>query len=62
MKRHVALLAGSTCVLTGPALPAEATPQPLVSADKEPQNCLMKHRTYDGQRFLPLARINSCRT
>ena len=65
MKRHVAgatitvaLLAGGTCVTTGPALPAEATPQRLVNADKEPQNWLMNHRTYDGQRFSPLARIN----
>jgi len=42
----------------GPALPAEVTPQRLVNADKEPQNWLMNHRTYDGQRFSPLARIN----
>ena len=65
MKRHttgatikLALLAGSTCVMIGPALPAEVTPQRLVNADKEPQNWLMNHRTYDGQRFSPLARIN----
>ena len=63
MKRHatgatitLALLAGGTCM--GPALPAEVTPQRLVNADKEPQNWLMNHRTYDGQRFSPLARIN----
>src|SRR6516162_5890098 len=65
MKRHttgatikLALLAGSTCVMIGPALPAEVTPQRLVNADKEPQNWLMNHRTYDGQRFSPLVRIN----
>ena len=52
----IALLAGGAC--TGPALPAEVTPQRLVNADKEPQNWLMNHRTYDGQRFSPLARIN----
>jgi len=52
----IGLLAGGTC--TGPALPAEVTPQRLVNADKEPQNWLMNHRTYDGQRFSPLARIN----
>jgi alcohol dehydrogenase (cytochrome c) len=58
MKRHttgatitVALLAGSTCAMMGSALPAEVTPQRLVNADKEPQNWLMNHRTYDGQRF-----------
>jgi alcohol dehydrogenase (cytochrome c) len=63
MKRHatgatitLTLLAGGTCM--GPALPAEVTPQRLVNADKEPQNWLMNHRTYDGQRFSPLARIN----
>jgi alcohol dehydrogenase (cytochrome c) len=54
----VALLAGSTCIMMGSALPAEVTPQRLVNADKEPQNWLMNHRTYDGQRFSPLARIN----
>jgi alcohol dehydrogenase (cytochrome c) len=52
----IAILAGGTC--TGPALPAEVTPQRLVNADKEPQNWLMNHRTYDGQRFSPLAHIN----
>jgi alcohol dehydrogenase (cytochrome c) len=54
----VALLAGSTCVMMGSALSAEVTPQRLVNADREPQNWLMNHRTYDGQRFSPLARIN----
>ena len=38
---------------------AEVTPQRLVNADKEPQNWLMNHRSYDGQRFSPLARINT---
>src|ERR1700758_2488891 len=33
-------------------------PDRLVNADREPQNWLMNHRTYDGQRFSPLARIN----
>ena len=63
MKRHateatiaMALLAVGACI--GPALPAEVTPQRLVNADKEPQNWLMNHRTYDGQRFSPLARID----
>jgi hypothetical protein len=41
-----------------PALAADVTPDRLVNADKEPQNWLMNHRTYDGQRFSPLARIN----
>src|SRR6266446_4398658 len=37
---------------------AEVTPDRLINADKEPQNWLMNHRTYDGQRYSPLARIN----
>jgi alcohol dehydrogenase (cytochrome c) len=51
------LLAG---VMTAamPALAAEVTPERLANADKEPQNWLMNHRTYDSQRFSPLARIN----
>src|SRR5215470_15822242 len=54
------LLAGSAALAafgTG-ALAAEVTPQRLVNADKEPQNWLMNHRTYDGQRFSPLDKIN----
>jgi alcohol dehydrogenase (cytochrome c) len=39
-----------------PAVAAEVTPQRL--ANPEPQNWLMNHRTYDGQRFSPLVRIN----
>ena len=34
----------------GPAAAAEVTSQRLLAADKEPQNWLMNHRTYDGQR------------
>src|SRR5437660_9400755 len=41
-----------------PAMAADVTPDRLMNADKEPQNWLMNHRTYDGQRFSPLARIN----
>src|SRR5438874_13737266 len=37
---------------------ADVTPDRLINADKEPQNWLMNHRTYNGQRFSPLARIN----
>src|SRR5436309_10614700 len=48
-------LAASTILVTLPALPAEVTSQRL--ANPEPQNWLMNHRTYDGQRFSPLARI-----
>src|SRR5215813_10430680 len=41
-----------------PALAADVTPERLLNADKEPQNWLMNHRTYDGQRYSPLDRIN----
>src|SRR5262249_42488475 len=58
--RSAAILAlvASTAAFTLPALAADVTPERLVNADKEPQNWLMNHRTYDGQRFSPLARIN----
>src|ERR1700746_1252159 len=52
--RIFALMAGSA-LPAWPALAAEVTPQRL--ANPEPQNWLMKHRTYDGQRFSPLGRI-----
>jgi alcohol dehydrogenase (cytochrome c) len=52
-----ALLA-TVLLAASPALAAEVTPERLANADKEPQNWLMNHRTYDAQRFSPLARIN----
>ncbi len=55
---RIALLAGTTLVAAIPARAAEVTPERLVNPDKEPQNWLMNHRTYDGQRYSPLARIN----
>src|SRR5215467_10272230 len=53
---QAAFLAGS--MLAWPAAAADVTPERLVNADKEAQNWLMNHRTYDGQRYSPLARIN----
>jgi alcohol dehydrogenase (cytochrome c) len=50
-----ALLAAT--VLNSPVLAADVTPERLLGADREPQNWLMNHRTYDGQRYSPLARI-----
>jgi alcohol dehydrogenase (cytochrome c) len=41
-----------------PALAAEVTPERLANPDKEPQNWLMNHRSYDAQRFSPLDKIN----
>jgi alcohol dehydrogenase (cytochrome c) len=52
------LFVASTALTTTPALAADVTPERLLNADKEPQNWLMNHRTYDGQRFSPLERIN----
>jgi len=55
---RVAVLAGSMAAAAIPVGAAEVTPARLVNADKEPQNWLMNHRTYDGQRFSPLDKIN----
>ena len=49
-------LLGGVVLAAWPALAADVTPQRLVNP--EPQNWLMNHRTYDGQRFSPLERIN----
>src|ERR1700674_5275087 len=53
-----ALLAGSMLAAAWPALAADVTPDRLVNADREPQNWLMNHRTYDAQRYSPLDKIN----
>jgi len=52
------LLICSLLVVAWPALAADVTPERLLNPDKEPQNWLMNHRTYDGQRYSPLARIS----
>src|SRR5258708_29110804 len=61
-KRHrlisTAALVGGSALAAAPVLAAEVTSQRLINADKEPQNWLMNHRTYDGQRFSPLDQIN----
>jgi len=51
------MLAG-VVIAASPALAAEVTPERLINANREPQNWLMNHRTYDGQRFSPLSLIN----
>jgi len=51
-----AALLGGVVLAAWPALAAEVTPARL--ANPEPQNWLMNHRTYDGQRFSPLDKIN----
>ena len=52
------VLVGGAVALACPALGAEVTPDRLINADKEPQNWLMNHRTYDAQRYSPLDSIN----
>ena len=52
-----ALLAGGM-LAAWPVLAADVTPDRLLNPDKEPQNWLMNHRSYDGQRFSPLDKIN----
>src|SRR5215813_4992584 len=56
---QLSALAGSLALpIATPANAAEVTFERLANADREPQNWLMNHRTYDAQRYSPLARIN----
>src|ERR1700682_1264352 len=52
------VLLATALLAAAPALAAEVTPERLANADKEPQNWLMNHRSYDAQRFSPLDKIN----
>jgi alcohol dehydrogenase (cytochrome c) len=51
-----ALLLAGTVLAPATVFAAEVTPERL--ANPEPQNWLMNHRTYDGQRYSPLDKIN----
>src|SRR5262252_5758385 len=53
-----ALLASGMLLVSAPVFAADVTPDRLLNPDKEPQNWLMNHRTYNGQRYSPLARIS----
>jgi alcohol dehydrogenase (cytochrome c) len=53
---RAALLAGTMLAAASPGLAADVTPERLLNP--EPQNWLMNHRTYNGQRFSPVARIS----
>ncbi|HEY6255200.1 MAG TPA: PQQ-binding-like beta-propeller repeat protein [Xanthobacteraceae bacterium] len=58
-RTHLKPILLATAMLTAtPVLAGEVTPQRLANPDKEPQNWLMNHRTYDAQRFSPLDLIN----
>jgi PQQ-dependent dehydrogenase (methanol/ethanol family) len=66
MNRHntlavmfAALMTGVGLVVVGSAVAADVTAERLNNADKEPQNWLMNHRTYDSQRYSPLDKINT---
>jgi alcohol dehydrogenase (cytochrome c) len=58
MSKHftfaAAFLTSTMLSATSPAMSAEVTADRLINADKEPQNWLMNHRTYDSQRYSPL--------
>src|ERR1700680_4322466 len=58
MNRPTTSMLAGVMIAVSPAFAAEVTPERLLNPDREPQNWLMNHRTYDGQRFSPLARIN----
>ena len=54
----IALLAATVFQGPTPTLAAEVTPERLANPDREPQNWLMNHRSYDSQRYSPLGQIN----
>jgi alcohol dehydrogenase (cytochrome c) len=55
----ITLLAGVAFTPIIPAIAADVTPERLANPDKEPQNWLMNHRSYDSQRYTPLDKINT---
>jgi alcohol dehydrogenase (cytochrome c) len=55
---RISVLAATAALAAWPADAGEVTADRLINADREPQNWLMNHRTYDAQRFSPLAKIN----
>jgi alcohol dehydrogenase (cytochrome c) len=48
----------AVAAIAGPAGAGDVTPDRLVNADREPQNWLMNHRSYDSHRYSPLGKIN----
>jgi alcohol dehydrogenase (cytochrome c) len=59
MMSAVTLLTSALLSAAATATAAEVTSDRLINADKEPQNWLMNHRTYDAQRYSPLDKINT---
>ena len=58
MNRLTTFVLAGVVIAVSPALAADVTPERLINADREPQNWLMNHRTYDAQRYSPLDKIN----
>src|SRR5262249_8459434 len=58
MTRRITSMLAGVVIAGSPTLAAEVTQERLINADREPQNWLMNHRVYDGQRYSPLSRIN----
>jgi alcohol dehydrogenase (cytochrome c) len=56
--RSLLLAGGISFATLGGARAADVTYERLANPDKEPQNWLMVHRSYDAQRFSPLSEIN----
>src|SRR5215468_12565744 len=52
-------LFSASMLAAAPAFAADVTPERLANPDKEPQNWLMNHRSYDSQRYAPLDKINT---
>jgi alcohol dehydrogenase (cytochrome c) len=58
MNRRPTLVLAGVVIAVSPALAADVTPERLLNPDKEPQNWLMNHRTYDAQRYSPLEKVS----
>jgi hypothetical protein len=58
MNRLTTSVLAGLVIAASSAFAAEVTPERLINADREPQNWLMNHRTYDAQRYSPLDKIN----
>src|SRR6516225_792121 len=55
---RAAALATTVLATAVPCFAADVTPERLLNTDREPQNWLMNHRTYDAQCYSPLDKIN----
>jgi alcohol dehydrogenase (cytochrome c) len=58
MNRCTTSMLAGIVIAASPALAGEVTQERLINADREPQNWLMNHRTYDAQRYSLLDKIN----